>query len=457
MEGRNIVMTDNNETENSTENGSEVEHFPVEPRYHPVNRLVRSVYDLLASSKLAMLLLVSILVSCLYGAVIYREQQLSMEKIFSTMWFNGLLVLLVVNTACCFFGRMWGRKITVISFGMILFHLSFVSMFLAIVFNSLFSFDGTLRLTEGETLSNRDPQSYDTAHPGLLFSYSRLKGETALLRVHRGYKIGGEDKLIAYDIAVADGSSTKKGTIYINNKFDYQSVEYIRDREGYSLLTIVNDRQGRELYGAFLPLQSYKQKDDTFIYGTGSVAGPAELEFPPEKGRGLFGLQISYVTDSQKDRSGRVRFKVWPVMKAGAGDTVRDGSAMHGAGGAGGHNGGPMPDGGASHSAAGGAMHAGSLPEGSGHSGATSTNGAMAGAKRTGPPIADGSVNIAEKFVFGDHQLFVPEVRYWVAMNVRYNPGKPLVLASLWVGLSGMIITTVGRMLPKRRRVTLSE
>ena len=453
-------MTENNEPEISTENGSEAEHFPVEPRYHPVNRLVRSIYDLLASSKLAMLLLVSILASCLYGAVIYREQQLSMEKIFSTMWFNGLLVLLVINTACCFFGRMWGRKITVVSFGMILFHLSFVAMFLAIVFNSLFSFDGTLRLSEGETLSNRDPQSYDTAHPGLLFSYSRLKGETTLQRVHRGFKVNGEDKLIAYDISMAEGQTSRKGTIYINNKFDYRGVEYIRDREGYTLLTIVNDRQGKELYGAFLPMQSYKQKDETFIYGTGTATGPGQLEFPPEKGRGLFSLQISFVTDRQNDRSGRVRFKVWPATKGGGAGTAPVGGAMHAGGAGGSHTGGPMPEG-AAHTAAGGAMHAGAPPAGGtpggGHNGAPAANGAAVGGMRSDPPYADGSVNIAEKYAFGEHQLSVPEVRYWVAMNVRYNPGKPLVLISLWVGLIGMIITTVGRMLPKRRRTVLPE
>ena len=30
-------------------------------------------------------------------------------------------------------------------------------------------------------------------------------------------------------------------------------------------------------------------------------------------------------------------------------------------------------------------------------------------------------------------------------MIVRYDPGKPFVLASLWVGLLGMVITFVGR------------
>ena len=58
---------------------------------------------------------------------------------------------------------------------------------------------------------------------------------------------------------------------------------------------------------------------------------------------------------------------------------------------------------------------------------------------------------LGEKFKFGNYELFVPEVRYWVAISVSNNPGKPFVLASLCMGLTGMIITTVGRMLRGRR------
>jgi hypothetical protein len=65
--------------------------------------------------------------------------------------------------------------------------------------------------------------------------------------------------------------------------------------------------------------------------------------------------------------------------------------------------------------------------------------------------LAEGSAQIGEKFAFGEYELLIPEVRYWVAMNVRYNPGKPFVLASLCIGLAGIIITTIGRMLRGRR------
>lgn len=158
---------------------SENEHYPIEPRYHPVHKIPRKIYELLASSKLAMALLVIILLCCLSGVTVVRGGR-AWELIFNTLWFNALLVLLVVNVACCFFGRIWGRRVTVVSFGMILFHLSFVAILGGVVYNNLFYFRGNIRLTEGEILPSSDPQSYDRIEMGRFFSFSRLKGETAL-------------------------------------------------------------------------------------------------------------------------------------------------------------------------------------------------------------------------------------------------------------------------------------
>lgn len=376
------------DTNSNPDPGSETEQYPLEPRYHPVNRFIRTVYDFLASAKLAMFLLVVILVCCVIGVTFFRGQP-SVDLIFGTIWFNGLLVLLITNVACCFFGRIWGRRVTVVSFGMILFHLSFVAMFTGVIFNSLFNFNGVLRITEGETLSNRDPKSYDFFKHGRFFNFASLKGETTLLKMHRGYKVDGKDKVLAYELSVADGRSTKNGILYITRKFTYKGVDYFRDREGYSLLTILFDHQGRELYGAHLPLQSIKQKDETFIYTTGSAGGAGALQFPPEKGSNLITMQLTYTPDKLKERVGSVRYQVWPAGASGLHDLK--------------------------------------------------------------PALADGVTQLGDKFFFGQYTLTSPEVRYWVAMNVLYEPGKPLVLTSLWVGLTGMIITMFGRIVRGRR------
>lgn len=372
--------------------GQEPEQYPLEPRYHPIHKVPRKIYNFLASAKLAMLLLVVILACCVTGVTLFRGQR-AWELIFSTLWFNGLLILLVVNVACCFFGRVWHRKLTVISFGMILFHLSFVAIFLGIVYNSLFFFRGTIRLTEGEVLRSSDPQSYDRIEAGRFFRFSRLKGETTLIRMHTGYRVGGEDKRAAYEVAVGEGNDITRGTVYITHKLTHHGVDYFNDREGYSLLIMLADRQGRELYGAHLPLQSIRQKDDSYIYTLGYTRddrvyiSPMKFPQPPEKP--LFDMQLVYEQSKLKERSGMAHFQLFPLSR---GDS-------------------PGRD----------------------------------------KPLAEGKVAIGEQFDAGEYSLSAQEVRYWVTMTVRYEPGKPIVLASLWAGLAGMMITTIGRMMRSRK------
>ena len=355
----------------------------------PVGIITR-IYRALAHVKLAMALLIAILLCCVIGATVFRGQQAG-ELIFSTLWFNGLLVLLVVNVACCFFGRIWGRKLTIISAGLILFHLSFVSMFMGIIYNSLFHFHGVIRLTEGETLPSGQPQSYDRADQGRFFDYARLKGETTLVRLQTGYKVDGLDKRVAYEIAVGEESSKKQGLVYITNNLAYDGFRYFNDKEGYSILVVLHDKMGRELYGAYVPLQSLKQKDESYLYTTGRENGPGTLHFPQDTAKPLFDLQVAYRPDPNQERAGDVFFQVRPL------DT---------------------PD-----------------------------------APPAGNAIESSKTAVGAKFDAGEYFLSPKEVRYWAGMSVRHDPGLPIVLASLWVGLGGMVITTFGRLLKRRRDV----
>lgn len=367
---------------------TDVEHFPLEPRYHPVNMVVRKIYDFFASSKLAMVLLVSILACCLVGVTFLREQR-SGELIFDTFWFNALLVMLVVNVACCFFGRIWGRKITIISFGMILFHLSFVAMFVGIIYNSMFFFRGSMRLTEGETVQNGERQSYDTVARGRFFNLLWLKGETTLNALHLGYQLDGLDKKRAYDITVRDGDAEKQGIIYLTKNLEYNGFRYFPDQEGYSVLTVLYDKKGKELYGAYLPLQSLKQNGKANFYTTGTKSGPGVVPFPHDPEKPLFDLQVAYRPDPIKEKLGYAFFLVRPL-----------GSAAE---------------------------------------------------KMDRNAFEKSKTALGATFDAGDYYLSAKEARYWVSMKVSYEPGQPVVLGSLWVGLLGMIITTVGRMMKGRR------
>ena len=352
---------------------------------------MKNIITVLSSARLAMALLVIILACCLSGVTLWRGAEAG-RMVFATLWFNGLLVLLVINVACCFFGRIWGRTVTVVSFGMILFHLSFVTMFLGVVYNSLFYFRGSLRLTEGETLVSGDRQSYDTCEQGKFFSFARLKGETTLIKMHVGYKVAGDDKRVAYEVAVGEQNNKKQGLIYVTHKLSHQGFDYFNDKEGYSLLLVLADHQGKELYGAHVPLQSIPVgSTGRYRYVTGHrerdtvVADFGPFPAPPEKP--LVALQAAFEPSPLGERSGTVTFMAHPLD--GAGNPVE-----------------------------------------------TTT-------------LARGQIAIGQPFSLGNSVVIPREMRYWVGMVVRYEPGKPIVLVSLWVGLAGMIITTIGRIVRK--------
>ena len=340
-------------------------------------------YNFLSSAKLALILLIAILACCLAGVTIWRGTEAG-RLIFSTLWFNSLLIMLVVNVAFCFFPRMWGRKLTLVSSGMILFHLSFVAILGGIIYNSFFYFRGLIRLTEGETLPSGDPQSYDLMDNGRFFRFSELKGETTLIKMHTGYKIDGDDKRAAYEIAVGAGGSRKQGIIYITRSLSHNGFSYFNDREGYSVLVLLYDKMGRELYGAHIPLQSLKQKDGSYLYTTGTKVAPGSFPFPQPPAEPVFYLQLTYVPSKFTERGGNVSFQFRPYKEV----DVKHGEKA----------------------------------------------------------VAEGKATVGEKVRVGDYYLSAREVRYWVGMNVRYEPGKPIVLTSLWIGFGGIVITFIGRL-----------
>lgn len=378
---------------NGAESQTEEETFPVEPRYHPIHKYPRKIYDFFASSRLAMVLLSTILLCCVCGVTVWRGEQ-AWVLIFNSLWFNALLVLLVVNVACCFFGRIWGRRVTMISFGMILFHLSFVAIMGGVVYNSLFYFRGIIRLTEGEVLPSGDPRSYDFIDKGRFFSFSRLKGDTGLIKMHTGYKVDGEDKRMAYEISVGESGDKQQGIVYVTHKLTHDGVDYFNDRESFSLLTTITNKQGQELYGGYLPLQSILQKDGRYFNTTGykseGVVIPSQFAFPAPPEKPLIALQLAYQPVKLNEREGEVTFQISSLDNKGK--------------------------------------------------------------PKAGQPLASGTAPVGKSFVAGEYLLSVKEVRYWVGMMVRYEPGKPIVLTSLWMALAGMVFTFFGRIWGKGKR-----
>lgn len=343
-------------------------------------RAASGVGRALTSPRLAIALLVVVLACCVAGVTVVRGVRAG-QLIFSTLWFNGLLVLLALSSAAAFFTRIWRRRLTLVSGGMILFHLSFMALLGGIVYQSLFRFEGVMRITEGETLPNGQRESYDEATWGRLFDPARLTGETTLLRMHANYEVDGENKRAAYEIAVSDGDRSVEGIVYATRQLEFDGVRYYSLKEGYSVLVVMYDAKGNEIYGVHLPLQSYAQPDRSYTYATGFSTGPGTVPYPAPPDEPRFELRVDYRPSSVTERAGDVTFDVRPLGPHGP------------------------------------------------------------------PAIArKGQVPVGGTFDAGDVKLVPREIRYWVGMTVRYDPGLTFILASLTAGLAGMVLTFVGRL-----------
>lgn len=347
--------------------------------------ILQKIFEALRSKLLALALMLLILV-VITIATVFLQDQIAHQLVFSSLWFNGLLVLLVLNTACCFFSRIHLRGWTLVSTGMIIFHLSFVAMFAGIIIDSLFHFKGSLRLTEGESIGMANPTGYDQIIAGRFFKQSWLRGDVNFLKMHTDYKVGNEKKGPACEISVVEGARLVSAVIYPTHHLEFNGFKFFRDKEGYAPLFMISDRNGKELYGGYVSLQSFQQKDGTYIYTTGTKQyGPGSADFPQiQNVPQLFKIQFTYHPPQLEKGVAEASFRVWEYDK--------------------GKNGGQ------------------------------------------GRLVFEGAAPLGEKVVFGDYGLSMKEVRYWASMDVLYNPGQPIVLVSFWTALAGLAISMFGRL-----------
>jgi cytochrome c biogenesis protein ResB len=349
------------------------------------------IFDVLRSKYLAVTLMGVILVVVLV-ATVFLSPPLAQQFVFTTLWFNGLLVLLVVNTACCFFGRLNRRSWDLAFTGMVIFHLSFVTLFLGIVYDKLFFFRGTIRLSEGETLNLAERASYDNPEWGRLFAPARkLKGEITLHKVVPHYTVAGRDKGAACDLTLGTGPADGvRGFSYVTHHLTYHGFRFFREKGGFSPCVVLYDRDGNDTYGACYSLQSLRGKDGTYTYTTGTPHGPEPIPFPQAPEKPLFQLMTRYFPGPKDERNGKVQF---------AATAYRDGQRL-------------------------------------------SPSELKFGEK----------VALGEKVRVGEHQLALVEVRAWINLDVRYNPGRYIIMTSFWAGIAGLVLTVTARMKRNGRR-----
>lgn len=81
-----------------------------------------------------MALLVLVLISCAVGVILPKEAASAL--VFSSLWFNSLLILLIVNIVFCTFKRIKVFRLSKI--GTTIFHLSLVLLCAGVVYDQLF-------------------------------------------------------------------------------------------------------------------------------------------------------------------------------------------------------------------------------------------------------------------------------------------------------------------------------
>ena len=96
--------------------------------------MINKIFSLFWSTRAALVLLVLIFLSCVVGASLPSD--VGKEAVFSSVWFNLLLVLLIVNIVFCTFKRIKILRLSLI--GTTIFHLSLILLFAGIVYDQLF-------------------------------------------------------------------------------------------------------------------------------------------------------------------------------------------------------------------------------------------------------------------------------------------------------------------------------
>jgi cytochrome c biogenesis protein ResB len=96
--------------------------------------MINRIFSLFWSTKVTLVLLIVILLSCVVGVILPGE--MGRWVVFSSLWFNFLLVLLIVNIVFCLFKRIKVLRLSQI--GTTIFHLSLVLLCAGVVYDQLF-------------------------------------------------------------------------------------------------------------------------------------------------------------------------------------------------------------------------------------------------------------------------------------------------------------------------------
>ena len=127
--------------------------------------MFNKIFSFFASTKVALVLLALIFLSCVVG--VFLPPAVGKEAV--------LYVGVVQSVTCSFIDQyrflhnQADKFLRLSQAGTTIFHLGLVLLFIGVVYDQLFFFEGAIRLTEGETLNCAERASYDWVKKDVFF------------------------------------------------------------------------------------------------------------------------------------------------------------------------------------------------------------------------------------------------------------------------------------------------
>src|SRR5688572_23979675 len=115
-----------------------------------LNRLPRRLFDMLASLRLAVPVMVTLGTTCLF-ATLYESKHGTaavQRDVYKTGWFAAILVFLGINIFCAMMSRYpWKKHHT----GFVMAHIGILILLVGSLMSLHYGFDGNMAVFEGET------------------------------------------------------------------------------------------------------------------------------------------------------------------------------------------------------------------------------------------------------------------------------------------------------------------
>jgi hypothetical protein len=362
------------------------------------------LFDNLASSKLALVLVLLIILFSIVGAVLpqqggmeFREVALWQEahpaitgmmrplgffRVFHSWPFLAIILILGVNTLTCTvlrfvkeggFSSLRGPE-AVRRVGFLSIHLSLILLFAGGFLTSAMKMEARIVLTEGQTFKERHV-NYLQLVEGPLRPERHTEAIVRLKKVQVKYEKKRYPISVTSNIDIKSiGNRLVNGAVKVNEPFTYKGLAFTQDRIGFSPRLMIRDKKSKRLLlNSFIALQTF----DT-------PAGKVYRDFLPLpffKQRVIVTVFPSFFMDNGQ------------VKKTG--DEPQNPILLI-----------EMED-------------------------------------EAGEVTLQGNVRLGSEITLGEHLFFFADLRRWSAFKVVADPGYLVVCVSLWLGVGALILRYV--------------